>query len=637
MSNPFLRRATEYIRDDSAFLAIVSPEPLSTFLAKHPKKDAVFDMPVRVIGTPGSGKTMMATLVEFRLVETILRDQSSQNNRALAAVLTSAGFSDGEVPLVAAVRIPMESEYRDYWELPFEESIRTKLVLSLIQARAVLSLVRNLTANQRRDVDDITFIPRGDNGARHENIGAPTAQGVYERAREVERAVYAVGSSLLPPPLEDLPPPARDPYQPFESLREIELTWKGRRIRVRILVILDDAHALHPEQFEGLFRALTRREMQVGRWMMMRLDALSPATVFQSADEDALPGLKPERDYLDIFMQSPDRSSDRKQFRRLAADMSDRYLRLVTSLRDRNFTQFSHLLNEEPPRLSPSRLSELKKLVDRDQKKLEVAPQRRKSIEKLVEQYAKGAHDADKDIDVRLAMTRILMHRYVVRLAAQTPTLFDDGNPEPRTPLKADADVAEGARFHLSKKFERPFHYGFHDLCDASNENAELFLQLAGTLVSRMEARAIRNLDPALPPVQQASILRERAVEIIENWSFPFARNVRALVENIAAQCLQESMLDNAPLGPGANAIGIPDPEMDALLKSDCEVARVLKFAQAYGAIVAVRGYGQGGKGKQWCLIELCGPACLKHGLTFRRGGFLERRADQLAAMIEAD
>ena len=38
MSNPFLRRATEYIRDDSAFLAIVSPEPLTAFVAKHKKR-----------------------------------------------------------------------------------------------------------------------------------------------------------------------------------------------------------------------------------------------------------------------------------------------------------------------------------------------------------------------------------------------------------------------------------------------------------------------------------------------------------------------------------------------------------------------------------------------------------------------
>ena len=32
MANPFLRRATEYIRDEASFLGIVSPAPLTTFL-----------------------------------------------------------------------------------------------------------------------------------------------------------------------------------------------------------------------------------------------------------------------------------------------------------------------------------------------------------------------------------------------------------------------------------------------------------------------------------------------------------------------------------------------------------------------------------------------------------------------------
>jgi hypothetical protein len=125
--NPFLRRATEYIRDDSAFLSIVSPEPLTTFVAKHKKRAVLFDYPVRVIGTPGSGKTMMASLVEFRLIESILRDQSSESNRTLASALTASGFTHGEVPLIAAVRIPMESEYRDFWELPYDAAIKTKL------------------------------------------------------------------------------------------------------------------------------------------------------------------------------------------------------------------------------------------------------------------------------------------------------------------------------------------------------------------------------------------------------------------------------------------------------------------------------------------------------------------------------
>ena len=88
------------------------------------------------------------------------------------------------------------------------------------------------------------------------------------------------------------------------------------------------------------------------------------------------------------------------------------------------------------------------------------------------------------------------------------------------------------------------------------------------------------------------------------------------------------SLAPNARLGSGCNAIGIPEDEMSRLLESDDELARILKYAMAYGAISAQRNYGQGGK--SWCLIELSGIACLVHGLTFKRGGFLEKRIGYL-------
>src|SRR5262249_39955596 len=160
--------------------AVVSPEPLRTFVVRHAKHDALFDLPVRVIGSPGSGKTMMATLIEFRLVETILRDQASESNRVLASALASAMLVDGGKPKIAAVRVPMESEYRDFWELPYDISVRTKLVLSLIQARAILGLIRNLTANGRRSIEQIRFVAREDAEAQLSQIGGGDATAVRE-------------------------------------------------------------------------------------------------------------------------------------------------------------------------------------------------------------------------------------------------------------------------------------------------------------------------------------------------------------------------------------------------------------------------------------------------------------------------
>ena len=630
MSNPFLRRATEYIRDDSAFLAIVSPESLTAFVASHAKKSALFDLPVRVIGSPGSGKTMMASLVEFRRVESILRDQRNANNRTLAAALAASGFILNGAPTVAVVRLPMEAEYRDFWELPYDAQVKTRLVLSLIQARFVIGLFRNLTAGSRRRLEDIRFVARDDSEALLAQIGGVEARSLLDRALEVEQAIYKVGASLLPPRLEDIPAAARDPYQPFEALRHLEIDWDGERLAIKPFVILDDAHTLHPDQFESLFRTLARREVRIARWIMMRLDALSPSDVFRSRGEETLPGLKRDRDYIDIFMQSEgDREADRKRFRRMATDMADRYLPLVKPLRDRNYREFSALLLEEPPTLSAAKMRDLEATVARDQQRLSIGAQRRAKIDEIVNRYVKGAKSTDLGEDVRLAMVRVLMHRYAVRTAHQ-PSLF--GDPEPSRPLVAKSDVAEAARLYLNDAADRPLHYGLDTVCDASNENAELFLQLAGGLVERMETRAIRNQDPALSPAQQQSVLKERGGEVIKAWSFPYARLVRLLVDEIARRCQETSLKPNAHLGAGANAVGILESEMEVRLGGRTELAEVLKYAIAYSGLVAVRDYGQGGK--LWCLLELPGPACLKYGLTLKRGGFLEWRVDDLAEIV---
>jgi hypothetical protein len=637
MTNPFFRRATEYIRNDSQLLSIVSPEPLTAFIARHPRKDVLLDMSVRFIGSPGSGKTMLASLIEFRLIERILRDQSTDGNRALAAVLADCNFCEGLTPKVAGFRLPMETEYRDFWELPYEPAIKTKLVLSLIQARAILGVIRNLTSRQRT-LADVRFVPREGAEAQLEQIGGLESQSILERARAVERAIYAIGASLIPPELPEIVAEAREPYQPFEAIRAIEISWNGAPIELRPLIALDDVHTLHPDQFEALFRALARREIAIGRWMMMRMDALSPSKVFQSAEDD-LPGLKIERDYIDIVMQDKsERGADRRLFRKMAGDMADRYFGLVDALRMRGYAKFRELLGTEPPDLPAGKLEELRRALDRDQRALGIAPTRRAEIEQLVDGHLKGAtspRSRGNQEDLRLGMIRVLMHRYAVRVARETPLFSETVDVEPRMPLKADAGVAEAARIHLHEKYGRPFHYGLDDLCDASDENAELFLHFAGALVERMQTRALLGNDPALTPAQQQSALRQKAVEITEAWSFPFSRRVRALTERLAQECLDASLQPNARLGAGAKAIGIPESDMRALLSSDDEFALILKFAVAYGAIIAQRDYGQGGK--TWCLLELSGPICLRHGLTLKRGGFLERDAERLRSAIEAN
>src|SRR3546814_1197449 len=113
--------------------------------------------------------------------------------------------------------------------------------------------------------------------------------------------------------------------------------------------------------------------------------------------------------------------------------------------------------------------------------------------------------------------------------------------------------------------------------------------------------------------------------------AFPFARHVRNLVDGIGRDCREVSLAENARLAAGANAIGVPEAEIEALLDSDDELALVLKYAIAHKAIEIQRDYGQGGK--QWCLIELSGIVCLDHGLTLRRGGRSDEHTSEATSL----
>ena len=75
MDNPFLKRATEHLREPAVFLGIVSPEPVRTFLGNAGKNGTLYDRLILLRGTPGSGKTTLARLFDYASLTTLLGNQ----------------------------------------------------------------------------------------------------------------------------------------------------------------------------------------------------------------------------------------------------------------------------------------------------------------------------------------------------------------------------------------------------------------------------------------------------------------------------------------------------------------------------------------------------------------------------------
>lgn len=636
MANLFEKRATEFLRDSDSFLALITPEPLKTFLEPPAAEEKLYDRLTVIVGTPGSGKTTIATVLQFHYVDSLRKNRTRAGYKELVGALTACRALDEEgQPTVLGVRLPLETEYRDYWELPYSNTVKTRLVLALIQARAMLGWIRNVESTVPDLGGRMRFVARPGTEASVAEMGGLEIESVRSRAVEVERAIYSIGAALVPPATEsEFPEPARKPYRPFDALETIDILEAGDWIRLKPLVMLDDAHTLHPEQLAALRRDWVRRELRVARWVLTRLDVLSPQDALLIANASVNePGVQNSRDVTEIAMQKgEDRAAHRRAFRRMAQDMANRYLRQMPEFSTRGHQRLADLLQTEPDSLNPSSIRKLQGQCERIAKSLGVGVERRGKLEAEVSRFVAGSKLVDIGEDVQLAMLLILMSRHANRVPQGS--LFDFHDADPPKPVVANAGIAEAARIHLHHEYGRALYFGIDTLCDASSENAEQFLRLAGRLVNFSETRLLRNRNPVLDSKSQHKGLVDEADAILAT-TFPYSSDVRTMAFSIAELCKSRTLEANASLDGGANAFGIPQSQFDAIPREYPRLARTLKYAVAYNVLTLAQNYKQGGK--HWCLIELGGAIVLKFGLTLKRGGFLEGTSRDLSLLLSEE
>jgi hypothetical protein len=637
MPNPFLQRASEYQRNETEFLATLTPSLFRMTLDRYSDPVELLTKTVVLSAPPGSGKTTMARFFQYSTLTRLLEQANRTPDptyEELVDFASERGFvRDGSVKICGA-RISMERDYRELALIGYSQQRAHELFLSLLGARAVLAW-RQAFVDVGISPDAITVIPTPSGRARLEHLGGTSLAALALRANEVESLIYGLTASFIPPLEEDLVRTLGGQYYSLLAIEAFQVP--GESDPLQAFLMIDDAHWADRAQHQMLMEHLTLREVTMGRWILQRMEALDPRDALIWGDPEvaiATDGIQRKRTVVDIrTSQSTDdmRGAVRRNFRRAAGEIASRYMMQIPDLARHGITSLSGL--EIKTRSTQSVIDDVQSIPRKIAEKLEIPTAQVEQIRQKVYEFVGKKTDFEAET-IAPAMVGILLHRQFRR--APQRSLFDNNTDETLIEdvvVEADGDVAAGAQVHLWHGYKVPYLGGLDTVADLGTENVETFLHLAWQLVRLLETQVVRRGDkaPTLTVKQQHEALTKEGQRIVNEWSFPHAVAVRKLAQGIAQMCVRRSLEDSAPLGGGATALGIERGAFAKVVEHE-KLMEALRFGVGYNAFSLIP--GRKTKGKVWTLLELSGPIIAAYGLTSRRGGFIPTDLDTLIGML---
>lgn len=618
--NPFRVRAAEQTGEAIAFLRNFSPGALEFV------PEAIWDRPFLLRSAPGGGKTSLMKLFTVSSLSTANSHRSEFS--PLVSELERLGALGATAPTHLGVLLNLNRDYQSLLDLHLDQEIRIRLFFRLLDARILLAVMRAaLAAAGRSDPADIELVPLeglADVELAASALGGLDGKALWEAAQKSEREVLAPLDALLPAPVAVASGLASPELHSLRLLSHTRLRVAGREIAQRPLVMLDDGHALAPDQREALLAGLADRTLQVARWYSERIEALSNEELLLDSTEG--------RDFVELQIEPRAGDKRGRKLEKVLRDVSNR--RASTALQDYANVQqrFVDLIKVPDSELLGGREEEILRTLR--ERVVDLAAGRQRYDAWLDSVEGESGYDGA----VGLRALEILIS---ADLENQQRDLFDP-------PLGVDelerrkGRIQAVAPHFLAREFELPFYVGPQRFAQLASYNMDQYLRLTGDLFDLMLAEVTLRRSPRLSAVNQEKIAR-RASERFWREAPARVRHgslVRRFAQAILSLAQSETFRDTAPYAPGVTGVALLMSDRERLLepaaRNGIEGAEELFLAIGAGVaknIFAVE-LDYAVKNQRVMVIYLNRLFCPRFGLPLGRGGFRERRLEVMASWM---
>ena len=591
--NPFRLRRSENIDTDTAFLTLFEPGIL----------DVLSELPATVQlirSAAGGGKTSLLRL----FTPDVLRRLHARriDEQELFTRVRALGAIDDKGPSLLGVMLLCGRNYAVLEDLPIDPAMRTRLFLSLLNARIILAVLRSGLSlkglEYPKDLARIRIDLVPDSSMLPANLDLPcTGQALYEWARGVEKAICIELDSFGPMQVKALP--GHDVLFALCVIRPDALTIDDQPVASRVVIMMDDIHMLTSSQRALLLERVIEARSLIGIWIAERFEALSTQELLASGSEEGRDRditIELERYWRgrhERFEKHIMRISDRRVRASLETELDIFRSSLEDDLNGSAYEPiFEHAANVVAERLHAH--------IGRH-------PQFREWLE------ARRALDGTpRERAMGWRTLEILIERVIRR---PQKGLFDE-TPRDVGELDAkdDSPVRQAAELFLAREFDLPYYFGVERVARLASLNIQQFLGLGASIFEEIIAGELRRGGMQVLSAKRQHALMKKAAQAFWN-DIPnkvrYGRELRGFIDSVGTFSTWYTYRATAPNDPGVGGTAIRMSERRVLMdqgtltrrRDYARFAELLASALAHNYFVADLDYKC--KGDSWMVLNL--------------------------------